>query len=166
VQDEPLTDTELAELDSFAAQASPAPWVAFGGPGIGGPDFIRLGGNDDGQPDMYVTHEDRPAPLADLDFIAAARNYIPRLIAELKRTRRSPAVGSEGWHSVAVPPREFTPCPICGQTVEDERDADGWALWCDLSIQYDEIERWTAHIACIRRAFPHSSELPFRLKEQ
>jgi hypothetical protein len=32
---------------------------------------------------MYVEHDGRPAPVADLDFIAAARNYVPRLIREI-----------------------------------------------------------------------------------
>jgi len=58
------------------------------GRGIGGEDFIRLGGDDDSQqPDMYVMHDGRPAPVADLDFIAAARNCVPRLIAEVRRLR-------------------------------------------------------------------------------
>jgi len=87
--DEPLSDEELKELDSLAASASPAPWIAFAGPGIGGPDFIRLGGDADGLglPDMYVEHDDKPAPVVDLDFIAASRNYVPRLVAEVKRYR-------------------------------------------------------------------------------
>ena len=59
----------------------------FAGAGIGGPDFIRLGGLDDSQPDMYVEHDGRPAPITDLDFIAAARNHLPRLIAEVRQYR-------------------------------------------------------------------------------
>jgi hypothetical protein len=85
--DEPPSDEELDELARLAANASPAPWQAFGGPGIGGPAFIRLGGEDDNQPDMYLTHDGDPAPLADLDFIAAARNVVPRLVAELRSRR-------------------------------------------------------------------------------
>lgn len=83
----PLTDAELDEFDRFATGASPAPWQVFAGPGIGGDDFIRLGGLNDSQPDMYVSHDGKPAPETDLDFIAAARNYAPRLIAEVRRLR-------------------------------------------------------------------------------
>jgi hypothetical protein len=38
-------------------------------------------------PDMYVFHDRQIAPSADIKFIAAARNYVPRLIAELRRLR-------------------------------------------------------------------------------
>jgi hypothetical protein len=87
VDDAPLTEAELDELDRFVEGASPAPWQVFAGPGIGGDDFIRLGGDDDSQPDMYVRHDGKPAPEADLDFIATARNYLPRLLAEVRRRR-------------------------------------------------------------------------------
>jgi len=73
------------------AAASPAPWKVFAGPGIGGADFIRLGA-DDSQPDMYVEHDGKPAPASDLDFIAAARNYVPRLLEEVRRHRRQSSV--------------------------------------------------------------------------
>jgi hypothetical protein len=84
---EPLSQDELAQLEALVIAASPGPWKAFAGPGIGGPDFISLGGDDDEQPDMYVLHDTAPAPVADLDFIAAARNAVPRLIAEVRRQR-------------------------------------------------------------------------------
>lgn len=97
--DERISDQELDELEALAANASPAPWKAFGGPGIGGPDFIALGGDHDNLPDMYVMHDNDPAPLRDLDFIAAARNIVPQLIAELRSRRaadRSLLIGSTG----------------------------------------------------------------------
>lgn len=87
--DDLLTDGELDRIEALAAAASPAPWQAFieeQAP-IGGCSFIRLGATDDSQPDMYVYHEDRPAPTADLEFIAAAREYVPRLVAEVRRSR-------------------------------------------------------------------------------
>jgi hypothetical protein len=84
---EPLSEAELDDLEQMIAAASPAPWQAFAGHGIGGPDFIRLGGNDDSQPDMYIKHDGQPAPVSDLDFIAAARNYVPRLLAEIRQRR-------------------------------------------------------------------------------
>ena len=36
---------------------------------------------------MYVTRDSGPATAEDLDFITAARNYMPRLRAELRRLR-------------------------------------------------------------------------------
>jgi hypothetical protein len=81
----PLTDRGLDRLEALCAAASPAPWTVFAGPGIGGPDIIRLGEGE--MPDMYVSHDNNPAPVADLDFIAAARNQMPLLIAEVRRLR-------------------------------------------------------------------------------
>jgi hypothetical protein len=89
--DDPLTDAELSELERLTDAAAPAPWIAFTGPGIGGPEFIRLDGVDDQfPPDMYVARGwgwNDIAPSADIEFIAAARNYMPRLLAELRRRR-------------------------------------------------------------------------------
>jgi hypothetical protein len=87
VDDAPLNDSELEDLERIVAGASPAPWEVFAGPGIAGDDFIRLGGNNDAQPDMYVSYDGKSAPESDLDFIAAARNYLPRLLAEVRQRR-------------------------------------------------------------------------------
>ena len=48
---------------------------------------IRVGTFHDDEPDIYVFRDREPANDADLDFIAAARQDIPRLIAEIKRLR-------------------------------------------------------------------------------
>jgi hypothetical protein len=85
--DDRLSDAELDELEALTKAASPPPWIAETGPAIGGPDFIMITDHDDSQPDIYVRHDDKPAPAADLEFIAAARNSIPRLIAEVRRHR-------------------------------------------------------------------------------
>jgi hypothetical protein len=86
---EPLSDAELAAIAARAAAASPAPWEAFveGRDHLGGDDFIRVGGLDDDEPDMYVLRDRTPASAADLDFIAHARQDIPRLVAEVRRLR-------------------------------------------------------------------------------
>jgi hypothetical protein len=38
---------------------------------------------------MYVLHDSRPAPVADLNVNAAARNYLPALIAGIRLHRSS-----------------------------------------------------------------------------
>jgi hypothetical protein len=87
--DEPVSDEELSELGALAAAATPGPWVAWieGEHGLGGDSMIQLGLPGEFPSDMYVFHDRQPAPAADLKFIAAARNYVPRLIAELRRGR-------------------------------------------------------------------------------
>lgn len=86
--DEPLSDQELTALEALTRAAAPAPWVAFVQNGLGGDSFIRLDGLDDQfPPDMYIHRDDKIAPDADIEFIAAARNHMPRLLAELRRGR-------------------------------------------------------------------------------
>jgi hypothetical protein len=90
MDDAPLTNAGLDSLEALCNAASPAPWTAMveGRDHTSGDSFIRLGGfGDDRQPDMYVSHESRPATVTDLDFIAAARNSLPQLIAEIRRLR-------------------------------------------------------------------------------
>jgi hypothetical protein len=87
---EPLSDEELAELEALAAAATPGPWVAHieAEAPIGGESMIGLDGlQDDFPPDMYVRHDGETAPAADIKFIAAARNYVPRLLTEVRRLR-------------------------------------------------------------------------------
>jgi hypothetical protein len=87
---EPLSEQELAELESLTAAATPAPWVAHieAEAPIGGESMIGLDGlAGDFPPDMYVRHDSDTAPAADIKFIAAARNYVPRLLAEVRRLR-------------------------------------------------------------------------------
>ena len=90
-----LTDAELAIIERRAALATPAPWKAFieGRDHTSGADFIRTVGLDDASPDLYLTHDspDRAgqvvAPRHDHDFIAHARQDVPRLVAEVRRLR-------------------------------------------------------------------------------
>ena len=90
-----LTDDELAEMAKRADDATPGPWEAFveGRDHLAGDDFIRTGGIDNAQPDMYVSQylgaTARKVPAVDLDFIAAARQDVPRLVAEIRRLRSS-----------------------------------------------------------------------------
>jgi hypothetical protein len=89
-----VTDAEIDELRRLCAHATPAPWRAMveGRDHSAGDSFIMIGRDDDRDEDMYVTRDSGPASNSDLDFIAAARNYLPRLIdeiAELRRTRET-----------------------------------------------------------------------------
>jgi hypothetical protein len=86
-----VSDTELDELRRLSAQAAPAPWRAMveGRDHAAGDSFIMIGHDDDRDEDMYVTRDSGPASASDLDFIAAARNYLPRLIEELADLRRN-----------------------------------------------------------------------------
>jgi hypothetical protein len=87
--DEPLSDQELAELEALTEAATPGPWVANveEDGGLAGESMIQLGLPGDFSADMYVFHDRKTAPSADLKFIAAARNYLPRLLAELRQRR-------------------------------------------------------------------------------
>lgn len=90
-----MTDEELDQIDARAEAALPGPWRSFveGRDHLGGDNFIRTGGHDDSAPDMYVTlsycdnESPKPADAALLDFIASARQDVPRLVAELGRLR-------------------------------------------------------------------------------
>jgi hypothetical protein len=81
----PLTDSDLQELERLCIEASPAPWVASveGRDHTSGDSVILIG--DPREDDMYVTRDSGMASAADLDFIAAARNALPRLLAEVRR---------------------------------------------------------------------------------
>ena len=87
---EGLTEDELAVIEGRAAKATPAPWKSFveGRDHSSGDHFIRTGGLDDGCPDLYLQHSwpDRTGlVIEDQDFIAHARQDVPRLVAEVRR---------------------------------------------------------------------------------
>lgn len=90
-----LTDADLDRMEARADASVPGPWKAFveGRDHSSGDDFIRTGGPNHAGPDMYVTlywnnEGPKPADAAVLDFIAAAREDVPRLVDELRRLRR------------------------------------------------------------------------------
>jgi hypothetical protein len=86
---EPLSESELTKLERLVSRASPAPWIASieGRDHSSGDDVILVG--EPREEDMYMSRDSGPASHADLDFIAAARNMLPRLIAEVRRTREA-----------------------------------------------------------------------------
>lgn len=90
-----LTEVELDGIERRASQATPGPWVPWleSREGIGGESFIELGADGVDDLQMYVAYSPaRPAGPdaatdADLDFIAHARQDVPRLVAEVRRLR-------------------------------------------------------------------------------
>lgn len=84
-----LTEAELEELRRLCERVDPAPWRAMieGRDHMSGDSFIMIGREDDRREDMYISRDSGPAPSPDLDFIAAARNYLPYLLDELVRLR-------------------------------------------------------------------------------
>jgi hypothetical protein len=76
----PITDERLADIESRAEAATPGPWKSYleEREKMSGSDFIQTGGED-----IYLTG----ATAADQDFIAAAREDVPVLLAEVRRLR-------------------------------------------------------------------------------
>jgi hypothetical protein len=81
-----LIRTELDEIEGRASCASPAPWIPFleSEGGLGGCSAIGVSDRDD-EPDIYLWVGECLAPDADFAFVAAAREGIPRLVAEARR---------------------------------------------------------------------------------
>ena len=78
-----ISPAELDEIEKVAAKASPGPWRAFieETQPIGGCSVIWPG---DEEGDIYVWLGDDIAPAADIEFIAHAREDVPRLAAALR----------------------------------------------------------------------------------
>jgi hypothetical protein len=78
-----IRDTELAEIEQRCAAATPGPWRAFveGRDHESGSSFIQTAATD---------IELSGATEADYDFIASARQDMPRLLA-IVRTLRAPS---------------------------------------------------------------------------
>jgi hypothetical protein len=84
-----LTDAELDELRRLSERVAPPPWRAMieGREYTSGDSFIMIGIEGDRDEDMYVSRDSGAASSADLEFIAAARNYLPRLLDEIAELR-------------------------------------------------------------------------------
>ncbi|MER6395379.1 hypothetical protein ABT263_04840 [Kitasatospora sp. NPDC001603] len=105
--DGPLTEEDLSAMERRAAAAAPGPWTAWleGRHGVGGDSFIQVRPEAEPDDEIYVSRFVEGARLpgqdprldADIDFIAAARQDVPRLIAEVRRLRAAAADRSRGW---------------------------------------------------------------------
>ena len=91
----PMNESLLSQLEKQERAATPGPWVSSheGRDHLPGDDAIfTAGGPRQVDPDVYVSirvagGDWHPVSVADQDFIAAARNASPALIAELRRLR-------------------------------------------------------------------------------
>ncbi|HEU4326263.1 MAG TPA: hypothetical protein VFS21_24195 [Roseiflexaceae bacterium] len=81
-----ITEAELAAIEARVEAATPGPWVSYieGRDVESGSSFIMTGEEDGEGEDLYMLR----APAAHQDFIAAARQDIPKLIAEVRRLWR------------------------------------------------------------------------------
>ncbi len=82
-----ISDNELDEILARCNQTTPGPWTSFieGRDHSSGSDFIMTGTNDSRGNDIELSG----ASKADQDFIACAKQDIPRLVAEIKRLRNA-----------------------------------------------------------------------------
>lgn len=84
-----ISTEELAAMKARVEATTPGPWTSFfeGRDHWGGDSFIQTGTQD-----IYIRAEDYVGGgghfRADQDFIAHARQDIPRLIAEIERLRK------------------------------------------------------------------------------
>jgi hypothetical protein len=104
VMTDPLPDTDLEQIEQRAQRAldaAPPPWLPFleTGGGLGGCSFIRVGDDPDVDQEMYlhvytgseqVTSPARLDPI--IEFVGSAPDDVIRLIAEIRRLRRQPAL--------------------------------------------------------------------------
>ena len=81
-----LTDDELAAIERRVAATQPAPWMSYveGRDHTSGSSFIKTGEGTTRGDDIELTG----ATAADQDFIAAARQDVPLLVAEVRALRR------------------------------------------------------------------------------
>jgi hypothetical protein len=86
-----LSDETLNALEEMSRRAAPPPWRSMveGRDHTSGNSFIRIGVGEMRGEDMHVLRDGGPAQAPELDLIAAARNSLPDLIAEIRSRRRS-----------------------------------------------------------------------------
>ncbi|WP_345695955.1 hypothetical protein [Kitasatospora terrestris] len=96
--DEIMTDEQLDEIEERAARATPGPWVpvletrgATGGGSCLLVDPVGTGVDDEIYWTRFIGQREVRSPDAqldaDLDFVAGAREDVPRLLAEVRRLR-------------------------------------------------------------------------------
>jgi hypothetical protein len=86
-----LTERDLEEIRVRAEAATPGPWkyMLEGRDHTSGDSFIKTGTDGDRHADLYLNADGHPATDEDCDFVANARQDIPRLLQEVERLRKS-----------------------------------------------------------------------------
>lgn len=81
-----LSESDLAEIRGRCDQATPGPWVSYveGRDHTSGSSFIMTGTAETQSQDIELSG----ATVADQDFVANARQDVPRLIEEIERLKR------------------------------------------------------------------------------
>lgn len=85
-----LDDADLTAIETRVAAATPGPWWSWveGRDGVAGDTFIGRGHEEQRSDDLYLsTGESNAVTDADHDFIAHARQDVPRLLTEVRRLR-------------------------------------------------------------------------------
>ena len=80
-----ITDKEIEEIENRCKNATEGPWVSYveGRDHTSGSNFIMRGNGANRKEDLELIG----ATVADQDFIANARQDIPRLLGEIARLR-------------------------------------------------------------------------------
>ena len=80
-----LTEKELLEIEMRVKQSQNGPWKAYieGRDHTSGSHFIMTGTGENRGEDIELSG----ARLEDYDFIANAKQYIPKLIAEIRELK-------------------------------------------------------------------------------
>lgn len=88
-----ITDDELDMIATRCAAARPGPWTSYaeGRDHFGGSDFIMVGEGEERGDDIELSG----ATIADQNFIAHARQDVPRLLDEVRRLRAELAKAHE-----------------------------------------------------------------------
>lgn len=121
-----MTEEELREIEARCEAATPGPWYRSGNPSLTGVGIETENGRW-----RFVCQE---TEWPDATFIAAAREDVPVLVAEVRRlqgelAQRVPQV-RDGWKL------DFPDCPWCGKPCQPKAHLlgdEGWLLWfeCD-----------------------------------
>lgn len=86
-----MTDLELKEIQLRCDATTRAPWVSYveSRDHTSGSDFIMTGEGENRGADIELSG----ATVADQDFIAHARQDVPRLLAEIQRLKEKLSEG-------------------------------------------------------------------------
>jgi hypothetical protein len=84
--DNPLSSEEIERIRKRAEAAQPGPWKSFieGRDHTSGSSFIKIGQGKNRGDDIEIYGASTP----DQDFIASARQDIPRLLEEIENLKR------------------------------------------------------------------------------